>query len=725
MPRTSRSRTSRPASFAVLPDDLRLGTMLVAGLRQVGLLSLVAEWLPLSRRGGHLAQALFTFAVVFLSAGRKWGLRPFLSTYKAQLRGRIAPLLGFRSLPTAASMSRALGTLEHKQVRPFLDRLLTAELDTRRLLTSPHVRHRDAHGVGWHVLDFDPTIEAFRKRGLPTDPSLPKPQRIAPGKPGYTGHKRGETRIRHLPLQHAGSSIYLAYRLDATGGSILPLLSEVLSTGRTVLDRVSPGPTVIRADGEFGSVGAMRTCLGAGVEVLSRLSRYSLLDHQRVKSAIAAGNWRPVPGDGSGPRREAIDVGSYTLSPDSDAYNAESGPIKVRVVVSRFARYTEPDHGIVRDGFQWELFATSLSTDAWPPEHVVGLYFGRSAMENRFAQEDREIGIDRTFSYHPPGQEWMSGIGLFLWNLMVGRGAAEVPMPPRPPPQTPRETAPDGGASTAGGGSSGSSQTIGGTSVKPIQAITASTRDAAALSYEKVQDELWQIAKMALTRYPLPPRWVRDDRHRVVKCPKNKVFRIFNTEVVPAPRAGNGREAHRLRFRNQSGDCAACPPRKECSPKLSPKAFRQVTRTITASEFERVRSLLTTQRGLAMLVDPTQPPPQESAPAAARPSSKTVHPTMGPWIPCTPLFSPAASRQRLRELVLGIQVEIEVLPFRARKVKKNRLLYESEAARRHQRLSWAQREARRGFFGVATLHVRRCGGIPPGMRGRFATSFRL
>jgi hypothetical protein len=75
--------------------------------------------------------------------------------------------------------------------------------------------------------------------------------------------------------------------------------------------------------------------------------------------------------------------------------------------------------------------------------------------------------------------------------------------------------------------------------------------------------------------------------------------------------------------------------------------------------------------------------------------------------------------------VLGTQVEIEVLSFCARKIKKYRLLYESEAARRHQRLSWAQREARQGFFGVATLHVRRCGGIPPGMRRQFTTSFRL
>jgi hypothetical protein len=67
----------------------------------------------------------------------------------------------------------------------------------------------------------------------------------------------------------------------------------------------------------------------------------------------------------------------------------------------------------VLDGWQYELFMVDLPADALPAPGAVSLFFGRAGQENRFVQEDREVGLDRIFSYHLPGQgsQWSSGCG--------------------------------------------------------------------------------------------------------------------------------------------------------------------------------------------------------------------------------------------------------------------------------------------------------------------------
>ena len=751
MPRPAHARTSRRSSAQSLPDDLKLGTTLLAGLHGRGLLTRVGEWLPLSRRGGHGAGPLFAFSLLFLAAGRRWGIRPFALALGAALNGLVAPLLGYRSLPTAASLSRALGGLEHSTVRAFLDRLLTADAETSALLNSPHVRHRDAHGRGWHVLDFDPTVEAFRQRGLPEDPSLPEASRISPGTPGYTGHKRGELRIRHLPLQHAGSSVWLAYRLDATGSSVLPLLAELLAVGRSVLDRVSPGEIVARADGEFGSVGAMRTCLAARVHILTRLSRYALLDREEVIAAMVSATWRPVPTDGSGPRREAADLGLFTLYPDDHAQDAAGGPVEVRVIVSRFARSSAPDHGILRDGFQLEIFATSLPSDAWPAEDLVALYFGRSAMENRFAQEDREIGIDRTFSYHPPGQEWMSGIGLFLWNVLAGRGVAAAPLPPEVPAQAHRAQMPASEPTPPSAPEPGSA-----VSVAPVLRTDTSAPESvqpAAPSHppdppeekpdaqdmpsgveDALRDELWQIARHAFDRQPLPVGWSLDDDRREVRCPNDQRLFGYAAESEVRRYSGGERNKHRIMVRSEMRACNGCPLRAECTSSERPNMYKQVTRSISEPEVLNARGLLGRLKAFARkaqlrrIWEQREAERPAGAPAPEPPRSlrtaQSVAPP-GPMVPAAPLFVPSASRHLVRDLIRSVPVKVELAPRRDVSPAKHPLLATSHTARRHQRLSWTQRAARRAYAGRATLSFGNTGGLPSAVARRIACSFAL
>lgn len=105
MPRRSVTRTPRRPRGLLLPDDLKLGTTLLAGLHGRGLLSKVQEWLPLSRRAGHGTGPLFAFALASLAAGRSWGIRPFALAFGEALNGLLAPLLGLCALPTAERLA--------------------------------------------------------------------------------------------------------------------------------------------------------------------------------------------------------------------------------------------------------------------------------------------------------------------------------------------------------------------------------------------------------------------------------------------------------------------------------------------------------------------------------------------------------------------------------------------------------------------------------------------
>jgi hypothetical protein len=747
MPRKPSTRRPRRPRALSLPDDLKLGAALLAGLQGRGLLERVDVWLPLSRRAGHGARALFAFALAYLAAGRRWGIRPFLLAFGTALDDILAPLLGLAALPTAASVSRALGKLKHAGVRSFVDRLLTADPETVAVLASPHVRHRDANGRGWHVLDFDPTIEAFRQRGLPQDVSVPEAERLAPGTPGYTGHKRGELRIRHLPLQHAGSAVWLAYRLDATGGSLLPFLSELLRVGRATLDRVSPGDIVVRADGEFGSVGAMRTCLAAQVHVLTRLCRYALLDRAEIRAAMATASWRKVASAGGGPTREAADLGMFTLYPDAEAQDADGGPVEVRVVVSRCPRSSPAEHGVLRDGFQVELFGTSLPADAWPAEAVVTLYFGRGAMENCFAQEDREIGIDRTFSYHPPGQEWMSGVGLFLWNLLIGRGVAATPLPAEVPaqerrvPSTEADLPPLAAAVSLGAGVrselNGTPENVAshepGTDLDP-QAESAAVPDSTRDEERELRQELWSIARKALDALPLPERWILDDPRGEVRCPNGERLFVYAVETQARPRAsGESRMKHRIMLRTDTRACNGCPFRAECTS-TERNVYKQVTRAISDTEALHARDLLSRLKKFARKEQirrinerrEARRPVDAPAPAPLRPfRTPAAALPPGPLHPTPPLFLPAASRQLVRDLLRPVDVEVVLAPTKVKRPRAHPLLATAASARRHQRLTWTQRASRRVYSGEASLSLGGLRGLQPALRTRIAKMLAL
>ncbi len=692
MPVRCLARTPSDLPDSRVPDALRGGTLVLGGFRRAGLLDAVEDRLPLARRAGHGTRSIFSSLVAFLLAGRAWGIRPFLQKHAGLLRSVVAPVAGLRALASSSAISRALSDLRHDDVRAFGDWLLRVDARVGKLLTEATVLHRDAFGEGWHVVDVDPTIEAFRQRPLEEDDTLPDGVRLAPGEPGYTGHKRGELRIRHVPLLHAGAGLWLAYRLVEEEGSVVPVLAELLKVG---LASLPGGRTIVRGDGEFGSVGAMRTVADAGAHHLTRLSRYTLLDREDVVAAFPGLSWHAVPSAGAGPVREAAELGEFEFHPSEGAAGTGESVV-TRVVVTRFRRSSPPDHGVLRGGHQIELFATSLSADAWPAGDVVALYFGRGAIENRFAQEDREFGIDRTFSMHPAGQEWVVFIAYFLWNLMVCEGTAAAAALPNPPRQEPR---PPDAATTPGL----PPRVVDSAEIPPRRA------DAAPLSpppprqevdlpasedAEEAASEVWRLVRDAIV---LRKEWRHDDDAGVLRCPTGKRHYVFAAYPSKPPHT----TGNRILLRGEAGACDGCPLRDRCSSH-KPGTYKQLAVVVSETDALRARALLARGREeRPRRPAPRRPERVERAPHKSSPTATRLvgaregqRPQPGPLTPASPLFLPAAARALARDLLHRATLDVYVGRVAPLPRAGHRLVASDAADRRHRRRSWNQRRAR-------------------------------
>lgn len=248
--------------------------------------------------------------------------------------------------------------------------------------------------------------------------------------------------VRRGTLQHAGSSAWLQAMLGPGNSDCHAELEAALQVvHRTCVRLEHP---LLRAllimDGAFGWVPFITACRRAGIPALTRLTRLLLFEQPDVLRRLRDGRWLMVPDSCSGPRRSALDLGLVTLPAAEDTKQPDGTPyepITVRVVVSRYPRKEPAEHGKVLDGWQYEMFIVDVPAEALPAPDAVALYFARAGQENRFAQEDRELGLDRILSFHLPGQEFAVIVGLWVWNLLLVRGFELEPPPAVRPAQQP------------------------------------------------------------------------------------------------------------------------------------------------------------------------------------------------------------------------------------------------------------------------------------------------
>ena len=421
-----------------LPEWASKGAFMIEWLQGRGLWDEAAERLKIQREGGYAGIDMFLFLLYYFGSKLKTGLKEFSHQTRQQELG-LAAIGNRKRMPTQASVSRCLKAVEEEHAYKFGEWLLREAVDMKMVLNHPSVLTYDALGEGCHLFDWDPTVTTLRRRGLPVFDGMPEGRRRSEemAKPGYCGRKRGDVQFSRAMLQHTGSGLWLGIEVGPGNGNVREAFYKAIKQVKMTCEyaEISLERTILRADGVAGNVPFITGCIESHVHYITRLSNYKLLKNTEIIEHLdKRASWFEVQSSGSGPVRQAADLGNVLLEPANNSLKKDGcafSPIETRVVVSRFLNSgKKKGTGIVINGWQYELYATDLQRAAWPEVEIVAGYFGRVGQENRFQQEDRELGLDRIFSYHLPGQLLATIIGLFVWNFEICRGM-ELANPPR------------------------------------------------------------------------------------------------------------------------------------------------------------------------------------------------------------------------------------------------------------------------------------------------------
>jgi len=411
-----------------LPDWASGGVVLVEWLQGQGLWQEATERVKIQREGGYAGIDALLFFIYYFSSGLRVGVKEFVERAREH-SGLLAAIGQRRKLATQSSMSRILAAVDADFVRGLGSWLLRVA-GVVAVLRHPSVLTRDAEGEGWHVFDWDPTVDTLRHRALPVVEGTPEAHRRSESlvKPGYPGRKRGDVQFSRAMLQHAGSGLWLGIEMGPGNGALREAFHSAIRETVAICQEadIPLGRVILRMDGAGGNVPFITACAEAGVHYITRLAHYQLLQDPRIVEHLNQADWFDVPSSGAGPARQAADLGWVMLEAGANTRRADGStyaPIEARVVVSRFrSREDGRGAGVVLNGWQYELWGTHLSRSAWPEAEIVAGYFGRSGQENRFSQEDRELGLGRIYSYHLPGQQLATLVGLLVWNFQVCRG---------------------------------------------------------------------------------------------------------------------------------------------------------------------------------------------------------------------------------------------------------------------------------------------------------------
>lgn len=438
--------SARPLATRVsglLPACLVEGAILLEQLRQSGQLAEVAVRLRVVRKPGYAGIDAFVFLLLYFTARpARGGLRGFGELY-AEWGSALGALAGRSRLMSASALSRLLDSARVEELCGVGRWMLREASGAMAVLRSPAVQAHDARGDAWHVFDYDPTREAFRRRDLAGGRDRPGATRRTAGlaAAGHRGRKRGEVVLSQGMLIHAGAGVWLDATVGAGNGDTRGQFGSAIAATVEVCAALGHpvGHALVRTDGEYGTVPAITAAKDAGVAFLTRLSRYELLDVPEVRARLVEARWEEVPDCGAGPRRVAANLGMVAVPAGEQTLRADGGryePVEVRVVVSRYESAGERKQGErghrIGDGV-YEMFGSvGLDPEAWPAAEVVGGYYGRCGQENRFAQADRELGTDAACSFEPGGHLLALLCALYVWNGRIAEGVRRSPPLPTP-----------------------------------------------------------------------------------------------------------------------------------------------------------------------------------------------------------------------------------------------------------------------------------------------------
>lgn len=644
--------------LARLPDVVVQGALSLMVLAGTDELTKVGEALKIRRSGGFAGIDLWVMLWLYFASGSHMGFKAFwrlIRPHSAQL----GAMAGRSRLASTSSVSRGLSAVELKLLRPIGDDLLLLPGDMDKLLRHPAMQTYDTHGDGWHVFDLDPTVTTLRHRALPVSDELPEPRRTSEntGRPGYSGRKRGDIQFRRITVQHAGSSLWTHGHLSPGGGSAREDFGLALDSVVGVAKRleVSLDRVLLRMDGEHGSVPRYTACREKGIPFITRLNRPALLSSPEILDRLRRATFYVVEDSGGGPQRAAAELGELTIAAGKETLRDDGTPyepVTVRVVASMFPKSRPAKRGVNLDGWQVELFAVDVPADRWPAPEAITAYFGRTGQENRFAQEDRELGLDRIVSYHLPGQELATLVALSLWNHDVVRGFECNPPPEQAPVQQLREAKVD----------------------ERVPALWP--RDPVLVSH------LGKVEWPALLKEK-KEKWRFDDKTGALVCSDRRPLTLTTVRD-----RGDDTGKVGLIFCRSAGGCQDCDDRPACLRSKNPKVAKHAEFTVSSELAAPIQTRLTEQRRLA-----------------AAPARTATGAPPGPRAVRDALFLPARARGQYRALFLGSTVTVELDDRTTLKPTHLSLVAADTAERQRRRKTWAQNTARYALAESVTLSV--------------------
>lgn len=722
MPRSRLIVTSKNKTES-LPDWATEFVVAATELKSRGVLLEFSRRFEVSRRDGYSSVDALMFLLAYFCSGLKIGLRPFSLKCVAHER-ELAAVCGRRHWPGSASISRFLSSVNDEQIGALESWFLNNAVNAGVIEKHASILCRDTHGEGWHVFDYDPTVTALRSRALPVGEELPEPRRRTAGmaSAGYPGRKRGDLQFSRAMLQHAGSGMWLGITMSPGGGKARRDFEHAVSQTKAWCDHaeVDRSRAIIRSDGGGGgNIPAMTACIESGIQFVTRLKRYEVLDYPQVQAHLRKACWYDVEDSLSGPKRQAAELGIVRLSAGKRVTREDGGmypELETRIVISRMkpdADGNKRGAGIARDGWWYELFSTSLDASAWPAPETVNLYYGRSGQENRFCQEDRELGLDRIFSYHLPGQRLASLVGLFVWNLRIARGADLVaPLPKKIPQQEARNaisTPSDESQETEATAELFPSSEV----IETMRPFVDDEEDETERNEEPERKETGEKKKPSLAQrcqnaLPILSRlnwkqhltrfvdWKWDDT-RGLLCPSENPFRLH--EIISGP---TGKMM--LRWRSRKSSCRACPLRGRCSNSTSPIFRKEICFIIDGDDARMLCEYDASEH-----VEETLPPKpdKKSIVESQRPGwEKTPMENMpGAWQIAPSLLLPSQLRQAFRTACNNARAEVRVKGTTKKRRQRLRVIASCVEDRQQRRKTWIWRRKHNELSDYAEVKI--------------------
>lgn len=705
VPRNAKKVTVGQGSAWELGEQWTVGVIALGKLARGGFFEALGERLRLVRKSGCNGVQLFCQLLLMALCGRL-GQRA-VQRLAAGHVAALATVAGGRWYGQSAT-SRALASLGAQQAESVSDWLLQEALPLAAVERDTSAMHRDSFGAFWRVLDVDGRVRAIRQRGLPEGEELPASRRLAAtlAAPGYPGRKRGETQMHQMALCDAGTGRYVGVRVAPGNGDHVQEMQWAARSSARWAERlkISPQRMVMRFDGKSVGAPCLLECLEAGINFVARWSEYTVLDSTELTAHLAGVHWQAVPDSGSGPRREATELGIRWLNLFERWTKGDGARKRMRVVVSRYPQPKGPKHrgcGRLVDGYVYELFCTSLPVPAWPAGALVGLYYGRSTQECRFGRTDDAHPTQHILSWHLPGQHLFLAVCYFAWNLRLLWGTELAPWRPEPlppqeaadpkmlPPAVPAEPSealsPDGLAQHQPTLHNDSPPPVGkGDSPPPVGKDECRNDDDNSEGTTRPgRLASWDWPSLLEHR----PGWQWSEQDLELRCPAGKPMLVH--AIRPRFTAGTAQIVFRLRHRKA---CSTCSIRGGCTTSTNPRFFKDLWLTIPLAQAPAAPT-----RGSRPCCSPraaTVEASTPSVPSRYRPPESS--PAPGPWTPSAPALLPAVLRNLPNSRLQGWRVVVQIPPVR-HKPTVAPWISTGPAQRQHRRRTYAQRRVAAGL----------------------------